>query len=230
MADRAPFVPSVDGLAFTNSWPDEPALNLTTPLGDIPVGNAAQGLCGGMVFAALDFWYAGETPPADRPGPGSPLYKFLVARIIDSWRIPPGVVQYFTWMNLPDGDSGFTAFGHHVVVEHGISGLTIQQQWPQIRANLDKGLPVALGVVTVASHNPADLGLNHQVLAYGYDVAGSQVTVHVYDPNSGQDDGVTIEFDTSTPSQATTFTTNIDIGHPVRGFFATAYRPVAPPV
>jgi hypothetical protein len=83
--------------------------------------------------------------------------------------------------------------------------------------------------VTAASHNPADLGLNHQVLAHGYEVDGSTATVHVYDPNSGQDDGVTITFDTSHPTKATKFVHTIDIGHPVRGFFRTAYSPVAPP-
>ena len=53
--------------------------------------------------------------------------------------------------------------------------------------------------------------------------------MRVYDPNSGQDDGVTIGFDTAQPTQATTFASNIDIGHPVRGFFRTAYSPVPPP-
>jgi hypothetical protein len=60
-------------------------------------------------------------------------------------------------------------------------------------------------------------------------VAGPTVTVHVYDPNSGQDDSVTITFDTSHPTKATTFAHTIDIGHPVRGFFRTAYSPATPP-
>ena len=84
-------------------------------------------------------------------------------------------------------------------------------------------------MVTIASHNPADLGHNHQVLACGYQTDGATVTITVYDPNSGQDDGVTIAFDTSAPTKATAFTTNIDIGFPVRGFFRTAYQPVKPP-
>jgi hypothetical protein len=230
MAPREPFLPSHDGFAFTNSWPSAPAVSVATAFGDIDVGNAADGLCGGMVFAALDYWYAGKTPPTTQPAPGTPGYKFVVRRIIDSWHVPTGVAQYYTWMNLPDGDAGFTAFGHRVIVEHGISGRTIQQQWPAIKADLDRQLPSALGIVTVASHNPADLGKNHQVLAFGYDLAGPRVIVHVYDPNSGQDDDVTIEFDASKPTKATTFTSNIDIGHPVRGFFRTAYRPVAPPI
>lgn len=229
MPTQPSFLPSRDGFAFTNSWPPAPAISMATAFGEIDIGNAKDGLCGGMVFAALDYWYAGRSAPTVQPKPKSAAYKFLVRRIIDSWHVPVGVGQYFTWMNLPDGDVGFTAFGHKVVVEHGVSGRTISQQWPAVRNDLDRGIPSALGLVTVASRNPADLGANHQVLAYGYDVAGTSVTLHVYDPNSGQDDGVTITFDTARPTKATKFAHTIRIGHPVRGFFRTAYSPVAPP-
>jgi len=37
--------------------------------------------------------------------------------------------------------------------------------WAQIRADLDRGTPAALGLVTARSTKPADLALNHQVLA-----------------------------------------------------------------
>jgi hypothetical protein len=229
MAPQQSFLPSRDGFAFTNSWPPAPAISMATAFGEIDIGNAADGLCGGMVFAALDYWYAGVPTPTEQPKPKTPVYKFLVRRIIDSWHVPVGVAQYFTWMNLPDGDVGFTAFGHRVIVEHGVSARTVSQQWPLIKADLDHGIPCALGLVTVASRDPSQLGMNHQVLAYGYDIAGTNVTVHVYDPNSGQDDTVTVTFDSSHPTKATTFNHTIDIGHPVRGFFRTAYSPVAPP-
>jgi hypothetical protein len=84
-------------------------------------------------------------------------------------------------------------------------------------------------VVTVASASPADLGLNHQVLAYDYDASATKVTVRVYDPNSGQNDGIYIRFDPRAPARPTTFAHNLDIGHPVRGFFRTAYAPASPP-
>jgi hypothetical protein len=223
------FLPSQDGLAFTNAWPSEPAVVLPTPFGKINIGNAAEGLCGGMVFAALDYWHTGIQPPATRPAPGEPLYRYIVQRLIDSWHLPAGVAQYYQWMNLPNGDSGFEVFGRRVVTDRGLAWRTIQTQWPQIAADLDHGTPAALGVVTVASANPADLGFNHQVLAYGYDASPSEVTVRVYDPNSGQNDGVYIRFDPRAPAKPTTFAHNIGIGHPVRGFFRTAYAPATPP-
>ena len=229
MSPPSPFDAATCGFPFTNSWPDEPAVSISTPLGAIGIGNAADGLCGGMVFAALDYWYAGLPVPVEQPAPGTPLFSFLVRRIIDSWRVPTGVAQYYSWMNLPEADAGFTAFGRRVIVERGVRSRTLTQQWPQIRSDLDRGLPCALGLVTVASKNPADLGHNHQVLAYGYETRGESVTLRVYDPNSGQDDGVTIAFDLAAVEPATPFGSNVNIGWPIRGFFRTPYSPVRPP-
>lgn len=223
------FVPSVNGFGFSNSWPNEPAVVVPTPFGTISIGNAAAGLCGGMVFAALDYWHAQLAPPAVQPAGGTPLYGFIVRRLMDSWHLPAGVAQYFHLMNVPDGDSGFDVFGHHVVTERGLAWRTITEQWPQVRADLDAGTPAALGVVTVASTNPKDLGKNHQVLAYGCSLAGSRVTIDVYDPNQAGRDDVTISFDTATPTQPTTFSHSLAIGEGVRGFFRTAYAPATPP-
>jgi hypothetical protein len=182
-----------------------------------------------MVFAAMDYWHAGIGPPASRPAQGDALYGYLVRRLVDSWHVPAGVAQYYQWMNLPDGDTGFDALGQRVVINRGLAWRTIQTQWPQIAADLDHGTPSALGVVTVASASPADLGYNHQVLAYGYEASVSQVTVLVYDPNSGQNDGIYIRFDPRAPANPTVFEHNVAIAHPVRGFFRTAYAPATPP-
>ena len=230
MGHRPPagFLPSRDGFAFTNSWPPAPGMSVRTPFGAIGIGNAARGLCGGMVFASLDYWQAGLRPPAERPAPGSPLYRFIVWRLVQSWHIPAGVARYYRGMNRPDGNTPVRLAGHPLVARRGVSHRTVTRHWPQIRAYLDAGQPVALGVVTVASGNPFLLGHNHQVLAYGYRLAGTEVTVQVYDPNTGPDDGVHIRFETSAPAAAT-FTHNINIGWPVRGFFRTAYSPDVPP-
>jgi hypothetical protein len=209
---RASFLPSRDGFAFTNSWPPAPAITLPTPVRRIGIGNAAAGLCGGMVFAALDYWHAGLQPPAERPAPGSPLFRYLVRRLIASWHIPSGVARYYQWMNLPDGEAG-------------LGSRTLSASWPQVRARLDAGVPAVLGVVTVASANPAKLGHNHQVLAFGYTLEPGEVTVRVYDPNSGPDDTVSISFGTATPA----FRHNLRLDWPVRGFFLTAYSPAIPP-
>jgi len=226
MSDQEPFLPSRHGFAFTNAWPSQPAVVVDTHFGRIPIGNAAAGLCGGMVFVVLDYWHGGVVPPTIRPSLGEPLYRRIVQRLIDSWDLPAGVAHYYECMNLPDGDKRVDVLGHYIVIQRGLTWRTIRTQWPQIRADLDAGIPVPLGVVTVASPKPADLGLNHQVLAYGYDRSGTEVSVRVYDPNRGQRDDVWIRFDEDAP--ATAFTHNLDIGHPVRGFFRTEYAPVSP--
>jgi hypothetical protein len=225
---RTRFLPSRDGFAFTNSWPDEPAVSVRTPLGRIGIGNAARGLCGGMVFAALDYWHAAAKPPASRPAPGSPLFRFIVRRLIQSWRVPIGVARYYHWMNLPDADAPGGLAGPARRRRRGLRTRSISVQWPRVRALLESGEPAALGVVTVASANPLELGHNHQVLAYAYRLDGTEVTLQVYDPNTGPADDVSIRFDTAAQSTAA-FTHSIDIGRPVRGFFLTAYTPALPP-
>ena len=228
-SDNSRFVPSADAFAFTNAWPTAPAVTVQTPFGPIGIGNAANGLCGGMVFAALDYWHAGHKPPQARPAPGSPLYKFIVSRLIASWHLPAGVAQYYHWMNLPDGDSTVQVLGRTVTAQHGLSYLTIEQQWPQVKASIDTGVPAALGVVTVASANPAQLGENHQVLAWGYEVAGTHVTVRVYDPNTGPADDVTHLVRHLGTGQGDHVREHLDLRLPVRGFFVTGYSPSAPP-
>jgi hypothetical protein len=217
------FLPSRHGFAFDNSWPAAPAISVRTPGGRLSIGNAALGLCGGMVFAALDYWHAGRLPPAAQPAPGTPLYRFIVRRLIQSWRIPAGVAGYYRGMLSSDA---------------GLARRSISRHWPRIRALLDSGQPAPLALVTVASVSPLLLGRNHQVLAYGYALRGPEVTLTVYDPNSGPDDGVVIRF--SIPEASTSeasidgtsagrFAHTVNIRWPVRGFFLTRYRPTGPP-
>ena len=226
---RAPFLASRDGFAFRNSWPNQPAVTLDTPFGDITVGNASKGLCGGMAFAALDYWYADRTPPADKPDRGTPLYDFIVKRIIDSWDVPTGIMQYYQWMTLPDADDSFTAFGRDVVTRRGVAWRTATQQWPAIRADLDRRVPVPLGLVIARSKDPRRLSWNHQVLAYAYDLTGSRVDLRVYDPNSAQSDDVRISFDTADPGDHLAVTHNVRVSRPIRGLFRATYAPVKPP-
>jgi hypothetical protein len=227
MSDRERFLPSRHGLAFSNSWPSQPAVVVDTPFGRIPIGNAAAGLCGGMVFVVLDYWYGGVVPPTTRPAAGEPLYRQIVRRLIDSWDLPAGVAHYYECMILPDADRGVGLFGRRIVLAQGLATRTVRTEWPRIKADLDRGIPAPLGLVTVASSKPADLGLNHQVLAYGYDRAGSTVSLRVYDPNRAQRDDIWIRFD-ETGTTGSAFTHNLGISHPVRGFFRTDYSPAPP--
>ena len=106
------------------------------------------------------------------------------------------------------------------------------REWPAVQADLDRGQPCPLGLVKVASANPADIGKNHQVLAYGYDRVGAAVTMHVYDPNQADNDHVTLSFELSSdPGAFTTAVLAPDVATVpgVLCFFRVRYRPKSPP-
>jgi hypothetical protein len=221
MGKIANFLPSINGLHYPNNWPSEPDLTIGTPFGTIPIGSASNGLCGGMAFVVRDLYEAHLLPPVTtiNPDAGSPAYQYIVKRLFDSFNIPSGVAEYFTWMNLPTHD---TALG-----PHGTSWLTINSTMPALRTMIDSGHPCPLGLVCIHSTNPVDLGQNHQVLAYGYLDSGVTTTVYVYDSNHPNDDNVTITFNNSDPTHTTAF--NYSTGdHNVLGFFTTNYSAASP--
>jgi hypothetical protein len=80
------FLPSTHGLHFDNSFPHQPDLRLNLLGLRIPIGDAANGLCGGMVYTVRDLWQAQIPAPPDTtpPASGSPLFTHLVRRLFDS--------------------------------------------------------------------------------------------------------------------------------------------------
>ncbi len=101
-------------------------------------------------------------------------------------------------------------------------------EWPTIRAEIDEGHPCPLGLVKVKSANPFDLKENHQVLAYGYDLVGSSLTLHVYDPNEPGRDDVTMSLSLASPGRATAITP-FPPGATIVALFNVPYRPASPP-
>jgi hypothetical protein len=175
------FLPSTSGFHFGNSWPHQPTLTIPFPTGPINVGDAAGGLCGGMAFAARDFFESGEPIPATTTNPPAhtPLYDYLVRRLFDSFDIPAGVAKFYT-LQLPFTDQ---------------AGETVRQ-WQRIQPELDAGRLVCLGLIRVRSFSPGALGRNHQVLTYGYDEQDGRVTLAICDPNHHDADDVTLSFST----------------------------------
>ena len=225
MGKLSNFLPSQNGLHYPNSWPSVPDLKIGTPFGDISIGDASNGLCGGMAFAVRDLFEAHRLPPATTTNPdsNSPAFNFIVKRLFDSFDIPSGVAEYYTWMNLPGHDD--QVLGVTTVV--GLAHHTIEDSMPILRNTIDGGHPCPLGLVCIHSTNPVDLGQNHQVLAYGYEDQGSTTTVWLYDSNHPDDDTVTISFDHTNPQHTTTF--NYSTGdHNVLGFFTVPYSAADP--
>ena len=180
------FKASVDGLHFTNTWPSEPDIVIDAgPLGKVPIGDASNGLCGGMVYTVMDVFTAGLPPIPDTqpPAQGSALFNYIVSRLFASFDIPAGVLTYYEWMNTPDHDTGIW-----FVTRRGVAWKTIMEEWPKIKADIDGGMLSPLGLVTVYSSDPTMMGHNHQVLAYAYEVDdANRLTLHLYDPNTVAD-------------------------------------------
>ena len=218
------FKPSLNGFHFANDFDKAPVLTIPVPpFGDIPVGNAAGGLCGGMVFAVLDIFGKGLRPPPDTnaPKPGTPLFRYLARRLLDSFNGVRGVFKYLEWMRFPDDAHFFGSL-------KSISSHTVHDEWPGVKQDLDNGQLCPLGLVEVESINPFELGNNHQVLAYGYDLDedSGDLKVLVYDPNGPDDDEVTLSVNLADPDNPSRVIFSADPAG--RGFFRTNYAPADP--
>jgi hypothetical protein len=224
------FLPSSSGFRFPNRFPRVPVRRIGIPgVVSIPIGDASTGLCGGMAFAARDYLEASREPPRDPepPSEASPLFRFLVDRLFDSFDLPAGPARYLELMNpsVPDADGVLTRMG---IGPRGRSERMIVEEWPRILADIEAGHPSPLGLVRVKSWNPIDLKLNHQVLAYGYRVADGRVTLRVYDPNRPGDDDMTLSLQVTDPRRSAPVRSSLP-GRPVYSLFRVPYRPADPP-
>ena len=64
---------------------------------------------------------------------------------------------------------------------HSRTWVMVNVEWPAIRRDLNSGSLATVGLVKVVSLDPNQLGLNHQVVAYGYNLDGTRVTLHLYE-------------------------------------------------
>jgi hypothetical protein len=163
-----------------------------------------------MSFAARDFFEARIEPPTidAPPAPELPLFNYFVDRLIDSLDLPYGPMRYFQWMGLPDEDSW---------LGRGVRSLSLLEEWPRIKQDIEKGHPVPLGLIRAHSHDLGELGKNHQVLCFGYEATatGAFERILLYDPNHPGAE-VVLSADDGTFVYST--------GEPTRGFFRTPYR------
>ena len=132
------------------------------------LGRLHFGLCGGMAFAALDRFYDGTPPPRTITPPrrGSPLFRELLRRQIDSFRglkVPAKVLRWQRWSDLR-------------LISH-----TLWNELPRITNALAAGHPVVLCLIRAERRESPTH--NHQVLATGFVKDGLGTAIKVYDPN-----------------------------------------------
>jgi hypothetical protein len=183
------YLPSTHGLRFPNAFPPGPTLTFggLDPR-SLGFGDAAAGLCGGMVLTSRDLFEAGLEAPAglEPPADGSSRFRALVRRQVESldWlRVP--LRSYDLQAFRPDPPGGVAA----LLRREPPRVESVLREWPRIRAEIDGGHPAVVGIVRTTGFSPWALARNHQVLAYAYDVTSAGVTIRVYDPNHpGRDD------------------------------------------
>ncbi len=140
------FLPSRNGWPFDNTFKKVPPFKL---IGELRYGDASKGLCGGMVYSALDYYIAGMELPAIPPEELSsykspiqgPVFDYLGKRLFNSFDIPQGVLSYIELMHpsLPDFQkvSRVPRFA-----PQSRAWRTIRVEWPAIKRNWTPGIPV----------------------------------------------------------------------------------------
>ena len=227
------FLPSTSGLHFLNSFPMSsfPGINVLGTLVAIP---GVYGLCGGMAFAARDYFEAGVASPPDTTPPTSgPLFSYLWIRLLASFNlinVPPGPARYMHLMNpaLPDHETVASNAG---LAPRGRAWVMINEGWPKIMGDIASGHPSPLGLVTSKSLDPSRIFDNHQVLAYGYELDGTDLVIWVYDMNSPNINNITITLSIADPQHTTAVSYSGTLGGDNRiwCFFRPDYTFSSPP-
>jgi len=179
------------------------------------------GLCGGMAFAALDYYLAGvDVPrgaskghPTDETPEGKKLRDYLTKRLIDSLALNVGT--FLVWMAILHDTSGRGPFAGGA----GRLRRESEKQWRKLKRTLKRGQPRPLGLVGTTD----DPTQNHQVLAYGYDDPGDGTgTIWVYDMNC-RGPGQAIEVDFREEVLKAEEECPSPLRGPLRGFFCEKY-------
>ncbi|MGQ9904219.1 MAG: hypothetical protein ACUVRU_07860 [Anaerolineae bacterium] len=194
----------------------------------LPGGRAPElnGRCGGMSFLSLDHFFAGRSTPEIEPGDlpadagvppdGSPLADYILRRQYHSLALP-ALLKVFAWTALPDRSNLFV---------RGVHERTIYEELPKLRQRIDQGQPAPL--VLIRARAITRVGLNHQVVAYGYDVDADGVRVYLYDCNYPGEASILIA-DRKLPGFVETCA-HRRRSETWRGFFVhPTYKPLAPP-
>ena len=159
------FLPHTHGFPFKNAFEQRLPLHYDLPLsGPVDLNEVSDGLCGGMCFAALDYFKAGQRPPAVAD---ERLLDYLRGRQVDSLRVTT-ILKIIEGLLLEVDERKARLLGREV---------------PKLRRRLDKGQPAVLALLY--PHAQAGQAASHFVIAVGYDLdeRTSQLSFNLYDPN-----------------------------------------------
>lgn len=165
---RTSFSPLKHGFKFENDF--------ANPLVDLPGYGKVEtkGRCGGMAFAALDYYFNNLQVPTNAalPADGTLLADYIYKRLFDSF-LAPTAVNFVSWTLHAD---------HQTWFYKGVTRWTREDEFPRLKASIDAGTPVAIGVKNVS--DLTQIGSDHQIVGYGYEDDGAgNLTVYAYDNN-----------------------------------------------
>lgn len=205
---KSKFASQMNGFRFVNRFEfDFPDLPIPF-VGKVKLNDVVYGLCGGMCFSALDYFYAQEQLPdvSEVDELDTRLFTYLVDRQVDSLSIPV-LLRVIRWMVSDDRYIGLRMTRYEL---------------PKLRRRLDKGEPSVLALVRVKGLG--DPTQNHQVLAtgYEYDPQTKRMLVNLYDPNHPGKEP-TLTMDLNRPSEGIRISQST--GEALRGFFLINYLP-----
>lgn len=174
---RTRFDPALHGFKFVNSFKN---------IFISEIDYTTSGLCGGMAYAALDYFNAGKPiPPQDfMPAEGMPLQSYIYGRQVNS--IVANVDKWGEYGFNPGGARNREFFNWGLQTGSGRLG--------ELRSRIDRGQPVPLGLQDCGKDCgcPGGCPGSHQVLAIGYELGrykgdlGENIedfSLFVYDPN-----------------------------------------------
>jgi hypothetical protein len=211
------FLPSSHGLRFVNRFPPQPTIFVRIAGRTIlAVGNAADGLCGGLCTVARDRFEAGLPPweEMDPPLGDSAHFRELVRGQVRSFELGRVPIRFYDLSAARPDTPGALS---RLVRRRPRAVETVRREWPRVRADIDAARLSMVGLVRAASWDPRLLGLNHQVIAYGYEASGESLSLSIYDPNHPLDDSVRIRLDLTIDRRSATM--SYSTGEPLLAFF-----------
>jgi hypothetical protein len=226
---------------------------LTAALGEVIhlLNDGLYGRCGGMAFAAYDFYQDGRQAgafPATKPPEGSELDQYILDRLIDSlelnakkfleWlmvlHVLPAIDELATATLLASaGNFAFpigTAIGAFIgsqvdIFNLGGAGELLDMTSAELnilKARLDEEAAWPIGLIFAVKKSPFD---QHQILAIGYEnAANDRVTITVWDNRDpgGKERRMTLDMGGNELRES-------GIDGAVKGVFVEEYAPIRPP-
>lgn len=198
MKTTTKFAPLSNGFLFPNRFEIKGVSKFVKVL----KSNLIYGMCGGMVFSALDYYFDHRNVPEYNEVNELPVCytKYL-------WRRQTESTSFSILLKI-------IHFGSLSKRKSVLK--TIENELPNIIARLNGGLPAPLVIIRSSLfQNPTH---NHQVLVTGYEDNPSQLELLLYDPNHpGIDPRLVISHGLEVSITQST-------GEPVRGFFLNHYK------